>query len=77
MDAHRNAMPKKRKLVQRPPLTVERALTLRGLFFRPRKNGCGKKWSSVYLALVMELLRHSDAQKVTNMFLDWTYKIWC
>ena len=62
MDAHRNAMPKP-QTGAKPPLTVERVLTLERIIFRPRKNGCRKKWSSVYLALVSETQRCTESDK--------------
>ena len=60
----------KRKLVQRPPLTVEQVLCLEMIVLDPGRTDVDRIGAGFFLTLVYGRLRYSDAQHVSNLSLD-------
>ena len=59
-----------RKLVQRPPLTVQQVIALEQIVLDPNRSDADRLASGFYLMLVYGRLRFSDAQQVSNLVLD-------
>ena len=60
----------KRKLVQRPPLTVEQVIALERIVLDAGRTDVDRLGAGFFLTLVYGRLRFSDAQQVSNMVLD-------
>ena len=60
----------KRKLVQRPPLTVEQVVALERTVLDPSRTDVDRIGAGFFLTLVYGRLRYSDAQQVSNLTLD-------
>ena len=60
----------KRKLVQRPALTVEQVLALENTVLDTGRTDVDRIGAGFFLTLVYGRLRYSDAQQVSNLVLD-------
>ena len=60
----------KRKLVQRPPLTVEQVKALERIVLDPSRTDVDRLGAGFFLTLVYGRLRYSDAQQVSGLTLD-------
>ena len=60
----------KRKLTQRPPLTVEQVMALEQIVLDQGRTDIDRIGAGFYLALVYGRLRYSDAQQVSQLTLD-------
>ena len=60
----------KRKLVQRPPLTVEQVKALEQIVLDAGRTDVDRIGAGFFLTLVYGRLRYSDAQQVSNLTLD-------
>ena len=60
----------KRKLIQRPPLTVEQVIALEQIVLDQNRTDVDRIGAGFYLTLVYGRLRYSDAQQVSQLVLD-------
>ena len=60
----------KRKLTQRPPLTVEQVMALEQIVLDQGRTDIDRIGAGFYLTLVYGRLRYSDAQQVSQLTLD-------